>query len=76
MNILFLTRSFGIGGVSIVTVNLANEFVTREHCVSIVTCDDTQGPNIIDRLNSKVHCYQLNGLKFSHENVNVLKNII
>lgn len=76
MNILFLTRSFGIGGVSIVTVNLANEFVTREHCVSIVTCDDTQGPNIIDRLNSKVHCYQLNGLKFSHENVNALKNII
>lgn len=75
MNILFLTRTFGIGGVSIVTVNLANEFVKHGHHVSIVTCADAQGPSIVDRLNSKVRSYRLNGLKFSRENVDILRNI-
>lgn len=75
MNILFLTRTFGIGGVSIVTVNLANEFVKQGHHVSIVTCADAQGPSIIDRLSPQVHSHQLKGLKFSRENVNILKNI-
>lgn len=75
MNILFLTRTFGIGGVSIVTVNLANEFVKHGHRVSIVTCADAQGPSIIDRLNSQVHSYRLNGLKLSRENVNILKDV-
>lgn len=75
MNILFLTRTFGIGGVSIVTVNLANEFVKHGHHVSIVTCAGAQGPSIVDRLNSKVHSYRLNGLKFSRENVDTLRNI-
>ena len=75
MNILFLTRTFGIGGVSIVTVNLANEFVKHGHHVSIVTCADAQGPSIIDRLNSQVHCHRLNGLKFSRKNVDTLRNI-
>lgn len=75
MNILFLTRTFGIGGVSIVTVNLANEFVKQGHHVSIVTCADAQGPSIIDRLNPQVHCHRLNGLRFSHKNVQVLRTI-
>lgn len=75
MNILFLTRTFGIGGVSIVTVNLANEFVKQGHHVSIVTCADAQGPSIIDRLSPQVHSHRLKGLKFSRENVNILKNI-
>lgn len=75
MNILFLTRTFGIGGVSIVTVNLANVFMKHGHRVSIVTCANAQGPSVIDRLNSQVHSYQLNGLKFSRENVNILKKI-
>lgn len=76
MNILFLIRSIGkgIGGVEVVTINLANELIAKGHQISIFVF--TKGnAEVLDRLNKNIKLYVGNGYKNSNENSDYLREI-
>ena len=73
--ILFLSKSCDIGGVEIVTVELANKFVIEGH--NVVIWDFYNGLTTLrDRLNAEVPIVYGNGFKVSKENVNSLRSTL
>lgn len=74
-NILFVLKSFEVGGLEVVTSFLANKFVREGSNVSIVAFDNAEY-SIEDRLDDKIKKYVLNGLVASSDNVQTMKNIL
>ena len=74
MNILFLLRSIGIGGVEVVSVTLANMLVERGHCVSLFAREPRK-KNLSDRLSPNVHVYVGYGDNDCKENVEALREV-
>lgn len=75
MNILFLTKSFGVGGVEVVTVALAKALVARGYRVSIFAF--LQSDHVLDqRLPDNVPLHIGCGYKVSKENVSLLHEIL
>ena len=75
MNILFLLKSFEIGGVENVTVCHANYFVDHGHQVSIFAFRDAEH-SIVDRLDKRVKTYVRRSLDAGKENVNALRAVL
>lgn len=75
MNILFLLKSFEIGGLEVVSAVLANKFVQEGHNVSVVAFRQAEH-SVEGRLNKKVHTYLLSQLKYDKENVLIMKAIL
>lgn len=75
MNILFFTKSFGIGGVEIVTLTLAKVFKKQGHNVSIFVFYNTD--NILrSQIPDGISLYIGYGYKESQANIDMLKGII
>lgn len=72
MNILFLLKTLGIGGVEVVTVCLANKFAAEGHRVGIFTFAKTETVSIENRLDNRVKVFVGNGLKCSISNIQIL----
>lgn len=75
MNILFLTKSFGIGGVEIVTLTLAKEFKRQGHDVGIFAfykADEILEKQVPDN----IPLYIGSGYKESIVNIKVLRDIV
>lgn len=75
MNILFLLRSTGIGGLEVVTSVLANKFVEEGHLVDVFIFRKDKGNSIIDRFNKGVNVYQKNDYRITKDNVQALRQI-
>ena len=54
MNILFLLRGTGIGGLEVVTSVLANKFVKEGHHVDVFSVRKEEGNSIVDRFDKDV----------------------
>lgn len=76
MNILFLLKTFDIGGVEIVTVCLANKFAMEGHNVSIFAFSDTDKPSVTSRLRSDVKVYIGSGLVCNRQNIESLHRVL
>lgn len=76
MNILFLLRGSGIGGLEVVTSVLANKFVAEGHHVSVFIFRKEKGESIADRLDKRVTVCQRNDYRASKENVSILRDIL
>ncbi len=75
MNILFLLKSFGIGGVEVVSSVLANKFVTQGHNVVIwVFLKNTI--SLANRLDNRIKIIYGSGFKYSKQNVKALRELI
>lgn len=75
MNILFLTKSFGIGGVEVVTMTLAKAFVKHGHRVCIFSF--YRADEILEkRLPNEISLFIANGYKNNTENVNMLRQLL
>lgn len=75
MNILFLTKSFGIGGVEIVTLTLAKTFKKHGHGVGIFAF--YKADEILDKkVPDDIPLYIGYGFKESQENIKMLRDII
>ena len=75
MNILLLTRSFGIGGVEVVTMTLAKVFVKHGHQVGIFSF--FRADEILEKqLPKDIPLFIANGYKNSKENVNMLRQLL
>lgn len=75
MNILFLLKSIGVGGVEVVSVTLANKFVQEGINVSIFSFEDRQ-QNLIERLDKRIHIFYGSGFRYSPQNVSKLRSVI
>lgn len=75
MNILFILKYHQIGGIEIVSRQLANIFAEKGHNVAILSLDEngtlTQPP-----LNECIKFYNGFGFSVSAQNVNLLRNIL
>lgn len=76
MNIVFLLKTLGVGGVEVVTVALANTFVTHGHKVTVFAFGDCEGSGIADRLADGVEYVTGNGQRCSAHNVDLLKRLM
>lgn len=76
MNILFLLRSTGIGGLEVVTSVLANKFVEEGHLVDVFIFRKDKGNSIVDRFNKGVNVYQKNDYRITKDNVQALRQIL
>lgn len=75
MNILFLTKSFGIGGVEVVTMTLAKVFVKHGHQVGIFSF--FRADEILEKqLPKDIPLFIANGYKNSKENVMMLRQLL
>lgn len=75
MNILFLTKSFGIGGVEVVTMTLAKNFAAHGHDVGIFAF--YRADEILEKqLPDYIPLYIGNGYKDSIGNVTLLHRIL
>ena len=75
MNILFLLKSLGVGGVEIVTATLANKFVEEGHHICIYAFEKRSGM-LIDYLHQDVEAYVAGKYQTSKKNVALLREII
>lgn len=75
MSILFLLKSFGLGGVEVITTVLANKFVKEGHRVFVLAFEDSDS-SIIDRFDKKITTHRLSGFKASKENVFALRRVL
>lgn len=75
MSILFLLKSFEIGGLEVVTACLANSFVSHGHSVSIFAFADAEH-SITNRLDSRVKTYTLRRLAVTDENVYAMRAVM
>ena len=75
MNILFLMKGYGVGGIEVVTATLASCFVRHGHHVVIATFNP---PNTLTvaRTDDRVNIYTLDGYVCSSRNVDSLRNIL
>ncbi len=74
MNILFIVRSFSIGGVEIVTEALANKFAEEGHRVAVYSMIPTEN-NIAYKLNPGINYYEGCGFDSSKETINRLHDV-
>ena len=75
MNILFLLKSFEIGGVEVVTSILANKFVSEGHQV-ILWAFYEKNPSLENRLDKRIELVYNKGFSFCKENVESLRSIL
>lgn len=75
MNILFLMKVFEVGGQEVVTLTLAESFVTHGHNVDIV-CFNKPNQIMVDRVDARIRIHTLCGFKNSAENVEMLRSIL
>ena len=75
MNILFLLKSFEIGGVEVVTSILANKFVSEGHQV-ILWAFYEKNPSLENRLDKRIELVYNKGFTFCKENVESLRSIL
>lgn len=77
MNILFHLRSIavGIGGIEVVTIQLANKFHNEGHHVVLFALYKGDS-NITDRLNPNIPIYIGVGNKVCKENVDILRSVL
>ena len=66
-NILFLLKSYEMGGLEVVTSVLANKFVDEGHLVSIFAFESAKSVSIEDRLDKRIHTYTLGYQGYSEE---------
>lgn len=76
MNILFLLRGTGIGGLEVVTSVLANKFVEEGHLVDVFIFRIDKGNSIVDRFNKGVNVYQKNDYRITKDNIQALRQIL
>lgn len=76
MNILFLTQSFAVGGVPMITVKLANEFSRRNHNVTIVAFENIKGETVRNLISKEVKSYVLSGTKCNSNNIGLMHEIL
>ena len=74
MNILFIVRSFSIGGVEIVTAALANKFAEEGHRVAVYSMIPTEN-DIAYKLNPGINYYEGCGFDSSKETINRLHDV-
>ena len=74
MNILFLLRSVGVGGVEVVSVELANKFVQEGHNVSIFA-RESRKLNSLNRLSPKINVHIGVGDNACKKNVALLHKV-
>jgi len=74
MNILFLLRSIGVGGVEVVSVELANKFVLEGHNVSIFA-RESRKLNSLNRLSPQINVHIGFGDNACKKNVALLHKI-
>ncbi len=75
MNILFLLKSFEIGGLEVVTSVLANKFVIEGHNVVIWAFFEGK-TSLKDRLDSRVDLMYGNGFNSGKQNVKSLRDVL
>lgn len=75
MNVLFILKFHRIGGIEIVSRQLANIFVSKGHNVSILSLDP-EGDLTMPVLDSSVKFYIGHGFNTNKENVRLLRNIL
>lgn len=76
MNILFLLRGTGIGGLEVVTSVLANKFVKEGHHVDVFIFRKEEGNSIVDRFDKDVKVFQQNDYRITKDNVRALRQIL
>lgn len=74
-NLLFLTKSLGIGGVEVVTVTLAKAFAARDYNVALF-CFFMSDDNVLGMLPGNIPAFVGKGYKNSRENVEMLRGIL
>ena len=74
MNILFIVKSFSIGGVEIVTTALANKFVKEGHKVTVFSMIPTDN-NITYKLSPNINYYEGVGFNNSNETIKRLRDV-
>lgn len=75
MNILFLLKSFGIGGVEVVTAVLANKFVAEGHNVVLWAFYEDK-LSLSERLDKRIKLLYGNGYDASRTNVTLLRKVL
>lgn len=76
MNVIFLTKRINVGGVAIVTIQLANKMAQEGYNVSIFVFSKEQAAEIsLERISPLVHIYWGFGERYSRKNVNYLHDI-
>ena len=76
MNILFLLRGTGIGGLEVVTSVLANKFVKEGHHVDVFIFRKEEGNSIVERFDKDVKICQQNDYRIAKDNVRALRQIL
>ena len=75
-NILFLLKSFEIGGLEVVTAILANKFVCEGHSVSIFAFEPAKNSSIEDRLDKRIKLCTGHSQKYSKEHVQTMRSLM
>lgn len=75
-NILFLLKSFEIGGLEVVTAVLANKFVCEGHSVSIFAFEPAKKSSIEDRLDKRIKVCTGHNQKYSKEHVQTMRSLM
>lgn len=75
MNILFVTRSLMTGGVSIVSVILANNLAKRGYNVSLFILSQNLGEQR-KKVDEKVDVFYGDGIEYNRKNVELLRGIL
>ena len=74
-SIMFVLKSFELGGLEIVSSVLANKFVAEGHHVSIFAFGRAEH-SIEERLDKRIHCYTLKEMKCTEENVYAMRAVM
>lgn len=75
MNILFLLKSFEVGGLEVVTTTLANKFQEEGHKVVIWTFSEGK-TSLVSRLDENVKLVYGFGFNLSKCNINALRTVL
>ena len=75
MNILFLMKLYGVGGIEVVAATLSSCFVRHGHNVVIATYSSPEALTV-GRTDGRVKIYTLGDYKCSDKNVATLRNIL
>lgn len=75
MNILFLLRSLDIGGLEVVTAELANKFLREGHWVGVFAFETRTG-NVRERFDERIEIVVGESYKNSQQNVTLLHNLL
>ena len=75
MNMLFLLKSYGIGGVEVVTAVLANKFVAEGHNV-VLWAFYEEKLSLSERLDKRIKLLYGNGYDASRTNVTLLRKVL